>query len=295
MDDRRIFVALADTGSFAGTARRLGMARSTVLRRIGALEQELGVALVRRVGHRIDLTEGGRTYARALRGIFGELERAEQDLHQDQGRLAGTLRIWLPMFATGTAFARGVAAFQRRHPEVALAIELGRDVRTLEVGRFDVAMQYGLRHNPELVARPIYREQLLIVGTPTYLDEAGVPTRPADLMGHRIVQVHDHEGRRLGWRGPEGRVSLPDPSAEVSSVVLAYELARGHAGLARVPRLLAQPALTTGEVVHVLPAVVTDDPVSFVFPPEPPPVTRAFVTFMLERFGELVQQGLLLR
>lgn len=280
-DERRLFVTLAEAGSFARAARQLGVSRSTVMRRLDALEEELGVTLVQRASRRLALTEAGLRYAAELRPVLHQLTRVEQELRQEAGQLSGSLRLWLPLLGTGAFISHGVAAFREAHPGVLVRMELGRDIRALRVGDFDVALQVGLRLNPGLQARTMYQERMIIVASPGYLARFGRPEALDALSAHRAVHQHDLEGRLVPWRLPDGaRAPMPPPAVVVNAVGVAFELALEGAGLTRVPRALAAPALADGRLEQVLPEVCTQDPVSFVFPPDPTPVTRAFVAFM---------------
>ncbi len=254
--DRRFFVTLAKAGSLARTARVLGVSRSTVMRRLDALEAQLGITLVHRVGKRLALTQAGERYARGLESVFEELDRVEQDLHETVGQLVGTLRLALPFLGASRFLTPFLSAFQLAHPDVVLEIELARDVRRLEVGTFDVAMQYGTRANPDLKAQRLYHEELILCAAPAYLKEVGTPHAPQALLEHRAIMLRDLDGRAVPWRWPDGRrVEVPKAVAFTNSVVVAFELMLEGVGVARVPRLLAAEALAGRTVL-----LVTHDP-----------------------------------
>lgn len=279
-----MFVTLAEAGSLARTARLLNVSRSTVMRRLAALEEQLGITLVHRAGRRIALTEAGHRYAQGLRPVLEALQRVEQELHEAAGQLVGRLRLALPFLGASRFLTPALAAFHRAHPGVVLDVELARDVRRLEVGTFDVAMQYGTRANPDLRAQQLYREQVVLCAGATYADEVGTPQSLDELSAHRIILLRDLEGRVVPWRLPDGRwVELPPAVVVTNSVVVGFELMLEGVGLARVPRLLAAEALAAGTAVQVLPELVNEAPVLFVYPPDPGPLVRAFLDFMGRR------------
>lgn len=281
IDDRQLFVALADSGSLARTARRLGVSRSTVMRRLAALEASLGIALVHRAGRRIALTSAGQRYAEGLKPVFEALHRLEQEVHEAQGRLVGRLRLALPFLGASEVLTPVLAAFHHAYPLVVVEVELARDVRRLEVGTFDVALQYGTRHNPDLRAQHVYREQLILCVSPAYLAEHGAPECEEDLETHRVIMLRDLDGRMVPWRHPDGRrVTTPAPTMVTNSAVVAYELMLESVGIARVPRALAAGALDSGAAVQVMPDLELSAPVVFVYAADPNPVTRAFLDFV---------------
>src|SRR5438552_2079909 len=58
----RLFVRVAEAGSFTGAARLSGLPTSSVSRAVAALERDLGVRLIQRTTRRLQLTEAGRVY-----------------------------------------------------------------------------------------------------------------------------------------------------------------------------------------------------------------------------------------
>lgn len=280
-ETRSTFLALADAGSFARAARQLGVSRSTVMRRLDALEAELGLTLVQRAGQRMALTEAGQRYAAGLRPVLEALDRVEQEVRAETTGLTGTLRLVLPILGTGAYVAPAVAEFQRAHPAVRVQIDMVADLRGLRVGDFDVALQLGLRANPTLRARTTFRERLILAASRSYVEAHGAPQTVDDLTRHTLVMQRSPDGRPLAWRWPDGR-RLPalTPTISVNSVGFAFDLVRAGAGIGRVPWMLSRPLIEADELVHVLPDVWVEDPVSFVYPPDPTPVARAFLDFM---------------
>jgi LysR family transcriptional regulator, low CO2-responsive transcriptional regulator len=120
----RTLVALAATGSVRGAASRLTVTESAVSASIGALARELGVPLVEPVGRGLRLTASGAVYARYARRVLGLLDEgaaaAVQELDPERGRL----RLAAVTTAGEHLVPALLAEFRRRHPRVALALEV---------------------------------------------------------------------------------------------------------------------------------------------------------------------------
>jgi DNA-binding transcriptional LysR family regulator len=141
----------------------------------------------------------------------------------------------------------------------------------------DVALQIGLRRNPSFRARTLYRERLVLVASPAYLQRRGAPTL-VDLDRRDGVALVGVDGRVRSWRFPDGTPVTPPPAVvTVNAVGFAHQLALLGQGIARIPRTLAGPDVAAGRLVTVLPDVWVEEPVSFVFPGPPGPVARAFL------------------
>lgn len=284
MDSRRVFIHVAEAGTFTAAARTLGLARTTVMRRVAALEAEVGLTLIQRAGNRVVLTQIGHRLVADWRALYRGLDRAEEDARLAAGRLAGTLRLWLPVLGTGAGIIAAVADFSRAQPDIEVRLQVGHDPRALETGDFDVAMQLGYAENPELMARTMFRVRMLLVASPAYLDRWGTPESEADLRHHRCVQERDPAGRVVPWQRPDGTLVCPPPVAvSANAVGHVFGLAVAGAGIARVPDNLAGPALADGRLRCVLPHIYTEDPLSFVYLPDPAPTTRAFLDYMSQR------------
>lgn len=129
----RTLVALAATGSVRGAASRLTVTESAVSASIGALARELGVPLVEPVGRGLRLTASGVVYARYARQVLGLLDEgaaaAVQELDPERGRL----RLAAVTTAGEHLMPALLAEFRRRHPRVALALEVAPSVQVWDL------------------------------------------------------------------------------------------------------------------------------------------------------------------
>lgn len=284
MDDRRLFIRLAEAGSYAAAARSLGLARTTVMRRVTALEVEVGLSLVQVAGNSLVLTQAGHRLASEWRALQRAQDRIEQEVRASTGRLAGTLRVRLPVMGTGVGIVRAMAAFSRAHPEVELHVQQGWDAKALQPGEFDVAMRLGQHVDPELRAHKLFDVRMILVASREYVAEHGLPDTVDDFAQHRAVQEWDASGRLVHWCWPDGtRVRPPPVAVRAHGVGHVIGFALGGAGIAWVLDVLAQPALAEGALHHVVPAVYRSEAVSLVYLPDPTPTTRAFIDFMAAR------------
>jgi len=283
MDERHLFLELADGVPLSRLARRTGLARSTIVRRLKRLETRLGMPLLRHVGRRVTVTERGQRYAQGLAPLLRSLDRFEEAAASEAGQLRGAVRLWLPAFGAGEGLAPSIARFTQRHPEVVVHMTLGRDLRTVRPDQVDVALAFGRGGPPDLRTRTLWHEQTVLVAHTDYLARHGTPTRLDDLAQHRGVHQRDLLDVPVHWLTADGeRVPMPPPVAVVSGPSLAYALVRAGAGIGRVPRLLARDDLAAGRVQQVLPEVTTTAPVRFLYAPDPSPAARALMDAVTE-------------
>lgn len=297
MKDEQAFWWIAQTGSFAAAARKLNIARSTVLRRLENLEQDLDVSLIQRAGKKATLTEAGRQYAEGLRPILNELDTLRQRTREFDGRIAGTLRVWVPQLTMGELVSRAFAAFYEFAPKVLLRIEVGSHGTDRQPEEFDIALQTGMEANPNLRARVLFREPIVLVASPGYLQQHGTPQSKADLADHKGIFVLDELSDAtvtrsiMPWWDEAGeRLPMGSPSAIVNSQEMALHLVCSGVGMTPASLSYAVPLLQAGTIVPVLPHVIWSLPVSLVFLPKPTRTTRAFIDFLVAWCRENIVQ-----
>ncbi|QXX73748.1 LysR family transcriptional regulator [Methylovirgula sp. HY1] len=122
----RIFAEVVRQGGFSQAAKTVFATQSTVSKSVKQLEDELGVPLLDRTGHRSTLTSAGEiVYRRALK-ILAERDDLLAELDELRGRKRGTLRLGLPPVGSSILFAPLFAIYRGRYP--------GIDIRLVEHG-----------------------------------------------------------------------------------------------------------------------------------------------------------------
>lgn len=162
----RIFLTVAETGSFVAAAERLHTVQSNVTAHIKKLETELGAQLVDRNG-RTRLTSAGH----ALRDYADRILRAHDEaLSLFKGRRSpgGTLRIGAMETTTALRLPPILAAFHARHPEVEIKLTTGptADLSAgLLEGGFDCVFIAGKLEHRRFHLFKAFTEQLVLVAS----------------------------------------------------------------------------------------------------------------------------------
>ena len=148
-----VFVAVAENGSFAAAARKLGITKSAVSKRIGLLEANLGAQLFHRSTRNISLTEAGKIYLSHAVLALGSAQEAEDAVAALQGDPVGHLKLSVPMSFGQLHVAPAVPEFLRRHPGITM--ELSMDDRFIDLveSGMDLALRAGTLPDSALIAR----------------------------------------------------------------------------------------------------------------------------------------------
>ncbi|HKJ20411.1 MAG TPA: LysR family transcriptional regulator, partial [Woeseiaceae bacterium] len=169
-EDLQAFVAVVETGSFTAAADRLDTAKSAVSRRVSALEERLGVQLLRRTTRVLNLTDTGQSFYEHSSRILADLDEAEAAVQQEHGELRGTLRVALPLSFGVRHMCKPIAAFCKRHPRLKFDLDMNdRRIDLVEEG-IDVAVRIAHLKDSSLIARKLFDSRFVVAASPLYLN-----------------------------------------------------------------------------------------------------------------------------
>lgn len=291
LDDLRTFVEVADTGGVGPGARRLGLSKSIVSRRLAQLEQALGVQLLARTTRGSTLTEAGATFREHAMRVVAELEAAQETL-SPAGEVRGQLRVAAPLTFGISRLAPVFAELARRHPLLHLDTSYGDRFVDLVAEGFDCAVRLGFMPDSSLVARRICAFRGSLVASPAYLEQHGVPRTLEELADHEAVtqkgQVWplNDRGKAVTIR-PRGRFT-----ADNGEAVLAAALA--GVGVAALPDFLIKPHVASGDLVPLLADHAIPEPGMYVVRPPgafPSRKVRVLIDILVEHFGDTAEAG----
>jgi len=290
LQDVTAFLAVADTGSFTAAARRLGLAKSNVSRRVARLEQQLGARLLERTTRRLRLTEVGETYHAHVAGAIEQLAEAARSVSQIQGEPRGRLRISAPADFNET-MGRLVAEFSARWPHIQIDVDLTQRRVDLVAEGFDLALRAGKLEDSSLIARSVGEGASHLYASPAYLERRGEPLDPAALGQHAFVLFRGRQGElRLALDGPDGAREEVLVSGVISALdfgFVRHALLHG-AGIGQLPDSLGADDLAAGRLRLVLPRYCLGRaPFHVVYPSTRflSPKVRVFVDFCVEWVG----------
>ncbi|MDE2594178.1 MAG: LysR family transcriptional regulator [Burkholderiales bacterium] len=257
-NDLLVFARVAELGSFSQAADRLGLPKSTVSRRIAALEVQVGERLLLRTTRRQTLTEFGHQLLEHARQVVQEVDAVMALREHRQAAPSGRLRVSMPSDFANLLLSDMLAAFMALHPAISLELDLSpRRVDLLGEG-FDVAIRMGqLPDDASLTARRLTVFSNGLYASPQYLSERGEPQTPQELLQHDAVRLLSASGEPAPWRLLQGEhqwEGLPPGRAAANSPELLIRLAKAGAGIAAVPDYFAKPLLRRQELRRVLPA-----------------------------------------
>ncbi|MCW9036166.1 MAG: LysR substrate-binding domain-containing protein [Rhodospirillales bacterium] len=190
----RYFLKVAETASFTKAAKTFSVPASSVSRRIRDLESELRVELFHRSTRIVKLSALGQVYYEQVKDIVSALDYADELVSQRSKVPSGVLRITaMPGYGT----ARLLPALEKLHvqyPEIILDVELTDQVTDIARDQVDIAIRASSNLPDRAVAKKLSDNEFVLIASPEYLEQNGVPLKADDLLAHKT----------LLYRGPNG-------------------------------------------------------------------------------------------
>ncbi|SNT00001.1 transcriptional regulator, LysR family [Noviherbaspirillum humi] len=287
------FACAARHRSFARAGRELAVTPSTVAKRIGGLEQELGVKLFHRTTRQVTLTVDGEVLYARCEKILADIGELENLAAGANAMPRGELRLNLPITYGKRVVMPVLTRLLRTHPELRADVRLSDQQCDLIKEGMDAAVRIMPLVDSRLASRQVDEQALILCASPAYLQEHGRPSHPAQLHGHGFIVF------RNPTSGRERPVQL-QAAGEVLDLHPAYRMivddgegmvqaARHGAGLTQVPDYMAAEEMARGRLVEVLadfrpPAM----PVCVVWPGNRlmPARVRAFIDALAAHCGQ---------
>lgn len=285
IEDLQTFVVVADAGGVSAAARRLGVSKSIVSRRLMRVEAALGAQLLARTTRGAALTEAGSTFRDHAARASAEIDKARETI-LPTGGLRGRLRVAMPLSFGPTHLAPALAEMAHRHPHLHIhASYTDRFVDLVNEG-FDCAIRVGTLPDSSLIAKRIGPIHGTLVASPAYIAAHGAPATPDEISAHEALTQGAETwrfvvGDAIVTVQPQGRFKAD------SGVALAAAAAAGL-GIARLPDCLIRDHVASGALVPIM----TDHPppsgaVYVVRPPgqHPSRKIRVLIETLVEHFA----------
>lgn len=248
-EDLRTFVEVADAGGVSAAARRMGVSKSIVSRRLFRLEGELGVQLLARTTRGAALTEAGVAFRDHAARVGAELDAARETV-QPTGDLTGRLRVAMPLTFGPTHLAPVLAELAARHPRLHIHSSYSDRFVDLIAQGFDCAIRVGVLQDSNMVARRVGTIHAKFLASPAYIKAYGAPETPDEIVFHQALMQGTEawqfmDGDKVVTVNPQGRYKADN------GIALAAAAAAGL-GVAWLPDCVTDPYVASGALLPIM-------------------------------------------
>ncbi|MEN4686823.1 LysR family transcriptional regulator [Pantoea agglomerans] len=249
---------LAEQGSFTRAAERLDVSKAAMSQKIKELEEMAGVLLVQRTTRSVRLTSAGEKLVEELREPFARIEQSFFSVRDTAGPVRGLVRITAPVAFARQQLVPIIGEFLRDYPQVRLQLDVTDRIVSLSSEGFDLAIRHSDTLPETHVALPLCDTRTLLVASPAYLNEQGIPQSPQDLAQHNCL-YYPRGVESPRWRftttadNEQVQIRIQGSFATNNSESIRDAALQGL-GIAMLPDFSAREALAAGSLQQVLPA-----------------------------------------
>lgn len=240
---------MADAGGVTPAARRLGVSKSIVSRRLVRLEADLGVQLLARSTRGAALTEAGATFRDHAARICAEMDVAKETI-LPSGELRGRLRVAVPLTFGPTHFAPVLAEMAKRYPQLHVHASYSDRFVDLITDGFDCAIRVGYLQGSNLIARRVGPMYGKLVASPDYIRAHGAPETPEEIVAHQALM----QGTEA-WQFEVGNgvvTVYPQGRFKADNGVALAEAAAAGLGVAWLPDCVTHNHIAAGALVQIM-------------------------------------------
>ncbi len=256
LDSVRVFVRVAELGSFTRASEHLALSKARASIRVQELEAELGCRLLHRSTRAVRLTEDGEQFLVRAKRLVSDAEELAS-MFQAPSTLKGRVRLDLPMnFARNVIIPR-LPEFFALHPQVEMLVSTtDRRVDLVREG-FDCVLRVGTLADSGLVARRLGILSMVNCASPVYLRKYGTPLTLQDLAQHFVVHyslTFGADAPSFEYKDGNAYRDLPMQSIITVNSSDSYSAAAlAGLGIIQAPRTGMLASFAAGTLVEVLP------------------------------------------
>lgn len=256
--DLALFAKIVQTGGISKCAADLGMERTTISRRLGSLERQLGVRLLDRTPKHIAVTDAGRRCLEQCELLLESAQNAES-LATVGAVVADTspIIIGAPVDIIERYLEAPLDRYQSDNPRIRVechpvSVWTDRAVDSVDIGiaLSPVNVSDGWVNTVSQLRQSIY-------ASADYVAKHGLVESPFDLDQHDCIVEADNSGR-YAWRfGRDDKMTTVTvrPKYVVSGLLEAREATLAGLGACRLPQYLCERFLRSGRMVDLTPAL----------------------------------------
>jgi DNA-binding transcriptional LysR family regulator len=277
LDDLYLFSEIANAGGLIRGAKRLGLPKSTVSRRLMQLERDVGAKLIDRDARHFAMTDAGRLYAEQAAHMVEAYAQAQEVLSLQDAKPRGVLRVAMPADFAIFFLADVITSFAHAYPSVTLDIEASPQIVDIVSERFDLAIRMGKLPDSNLIAKPLAVLPRHFYAAKSFVKKHSMPRSLKDLSALPFVslQTQAPSMSTLSIALKKGKATFtPTTIIKTNSIGLTRALAYEGAGVALLPDVMAEGLVRILGDLEPMPAEA-----HFVLPQRQrlPAKTRAFI------------------
>lgn len=279
----RLFIRIAELGGVTAAARDLSLSPASASARLVKLEEILGFRLFNRTTRAVSLTTDGEMFLPYAQQTLETLETGFNAVRGENLDPQGVLRMTMPGSFGRMYVIPLLGEFQSRYPLVKLDLRLSDEVLDVVEGAYDLIIRNASLEDSRLILRKLATDRRMLVASPTYLEQYGIPTTPDDLAAHRCITLGETR-----WKFEDGQIINFSFSNTVNDGEAMRKMLEQGMGIGVKSVWNVSESLKSGLLVEVLSEfpLVTEASIWLLYPSRRivAPRVRVMIDFLIEQF-----------
>jgi len=257
IDDLEALLTVAQEGSFTRAAAKLGVSQSALSQTVRLLEERIGLRLLDRTTRSVSPTHAGARLLETVAPRLAEIREEIAALGALRDRPSGLVRITADDHAAKSTLWPRLVDVLKSHPDIRIEIVIDYGLTDIVAERYDAGVRLGEIIARDMIAVAIGPEQrMIVVGSPSYIAERGIPRMPQELIDHRCINLRlPTRGGLYAWEfekdGRDLNVRV-DGQCVFNGTGLMIDAALAGFGFAFVPEEEVRPHIRHGKLQAVL-------------------------------------------
>ncbi|GLR74199.1 LysR family transcriptional regulator [Aliivibrio sifiae] len=251
----KLFVRVAQLGSFTATANQLNLTQSAVSKKIAWLENRIGFTLFHRSSRKIQLTTQGAEYFVYCEKQIIEMEHTELRLKGELHQVSGELTLSVPSAMATMLLAEPISQFMSLHPNLTINVSVNDQQINLIKDNIDIAIRASVLEDSSYKARLLFQNKAIYFSSPTYLKNKTPPRTIDELKEHDCLTYSLMKPSNIWHFSLPEKETIKTTINEIfksdSSEMLLQMALLGH-GIAALPSWMIEKYLVKGELIHLL-------------------------------------------
>lgn len=253
-DDVWIFTTVIERGSFISAATKLNIPSSTVSRRVGKLEADLGIQLIERTSRKMRLTEKGKIFFEQCAPHINSLKENALELMASREGIQGKLKVTAPIFLGSEVLGDWFVDFVTNNTSIELEIVLSNQYEDILDEEIDLAIRVGPLEDSKFIAQYLFTSRFVLCASPGYLKAFKSIDSPHDIHQHHTILI-SHQNNAWEFRDIKSSTIVrinAHGRMHANDINLTRRAVASGLGIAFLPHLCAAPMLKSGELVALL-------------------------------------------
>ena len=246
----RSFLAALDQGSLLGAARVLQSSQPTIGRHIAELESQLGVVLFERTGRGLKPLAMALKLADSARAMESSAHQLQRSVSSLDEAVSGTVRITASQTVSCALLPPLLSRLRQKLPGIQIELVASNEVSNLLRREADIAVRMVQPDQASLVAKRIGKMGIGAYAHRGYLQNAGTPREPAELLAHALIGSDKNEDIIRGFAALGFPVKREQFSFRSDDLMAHWHAVKSGMGIGFIADYLAR---TDADVVAVLP------------------------------------------